>query len=248
MKDSTLKFTNIICKIDGCLKNVRLKSYGLCSMHETRFRTSGTFKKTEKIKQELELPNGIKITKPKEIELLKIILEEVKHRRLCGYWFETGEIRQKDLVKNYIMCLLNDEIKSKRKNTKAGIKTRRIIEYLDAISRNYDKKWGLISEHMAHALCNVIKMVCDKEFCPLEYLQEITFDPAELIDIIQYEQMHGLKYDDKNKIIEFADSGEQILEKNTELKKQITETMFPRDCHLINLHYERFLAEFIRKK
>ena len=36
-------YENLICKIDGCSKNVRLKSYGLCSMHETRFRTHGTF-------------------------------------------------------------------------------------------------------------------------------------------------------------------------------------------------------------
>mgnify|MGYP000400242700 CR=1 FL=1 len=248
MTKSSLKFENTICKIDGCSKNIRLKSYGVCSMHETRFRTNGTFEKTEKIKQVLELPNGIKITKEKDIELFKIILEEVKHRRLCGYWYETGErISQKDTVRYYIASLLNDEIKGRRGNTKSGIRTTRMIGYLDSISEKYDKKWGLISENCANSLCNIVKIVCDDGFCTLTKLERMTYDPDELLDIIKYEKIHGLKYDD-SKIIEFADSGEQILEKNKLLKDQINGTLFPRDFHLINLHYERFLSQFTRKK
>jgi hypothetical protein len=229
---------NGVCSVEGCMSKIRTKKYGLCTKHETRLRNHGDTtvnKREEHSVKPLILPSGVVIRDRKKIKLLKEIVSEIKKRRLYGYGFE--EIA----TKSYISDILDDKIFIRGRKPYSGTNTTRYYDYLKDISQKYDSEWGLISIDVTRIFSSIVKEICKNE----KYLWEdvennFPFYCDDIEKIISTTEIHGIKLTDSGELV-FVESFNDILTKIFNFENSSSRSMtFPSNCHLFNLHYERF--------
>lgn len=229
-----------ICKVEDCSNRVRIKKLGLCQKHETRLRNYGDINYNKKIILPIELPNGLFIRNTKKIQLFSEIVQEVKKRRLCGYNYENWQIEA------YIVNFLGDKISNRRGARKSGSKTKEILEYLDIVSKNYDKKWGLITYEMAEKIARIAEIITKNGVCEFDVFKEITDnDYSNIWQTINGEELHGIKYNSEIGKFEFSKSEDEVRQKIDQFHRDNSDIAFEaKYLPLINEHNERVVILF----
>ena len=200
-----------ICKIENCDKPIRIKKWGMCQMHETRWRNhvDPTYQTNRKTIIPLCVPGGEIIVNYQKAKKVLAIVETLEKMILYGcianeYKLETEALKL--INSKYGRGFYNDYIKSILKRRKIW----EVLEYAETVFRIVDK----ILENGR----------CDYNECPTSF--------------VPYLKNYGIVLENNQYV--FKESTKELSEKVLDLDIDLDKLEEYEICEKLQIHYKRY--------